>query len=188
MSAMRRDQRKVHRVVLAVLSVALLGGCGVVPPTTPTPSQPAPEPPGPKPNVAGVWRGEVTVADCWRMHGDGTDPCDVRRGKTAPIVLTISHISTATPDVDLRIALVAFDPAAQGTCYGTRDASGSIFFQGLIRRAADEFDALVTFRGQIDGRRMESLDEMIDVNVTMRNGVNWQLLGERWSFSPILRQ
>ncbi|MCA1563633.1 MAG: hypothetical protein LC804_26420, partial [Acidobacteria bacterium] len=30
-------------------------------------------------------------------------------GKTESVVLTISHINTLTPDVDLRIALVAFD-------------------------------------------------------------------------------
>jgi hypothetical protein len=135
-----------------------------------------------------VWRGDVTVADCWRMQGDGPDPCDARRGRTEPVVLNISHIDVSTPDVDLLVAVAAFVPVVEGTCYGTRDASGAIFFQGLLRRASDQFDAPVTFRGQLVGNRIDSLEEMIDVNVTMRNGVSSQLLGERWMFSPIVRQ
>ena len=141
-----------------------------------------------KPNVAGVWRGAVTVADCWRIQGGGPDPCDARRGRTEPVVLDISHINPQIPDVDLRIAVKAFVPVAEGTCYGTRDATGAIFFQGLLRRPADEFDVLVTFKGQLDGNRIDSLEEMVDVNVTIRNSVSVQLLGERWTFSPIVRQ
>jgi hypothetical protein len=57
-----------------------------------------------------------------------------------------------------------------------------------LRRASDQFDAPVTFRGQLVGNRIDSLEEMIDVNVTMRNGVSSQLLGERWMFSAIVRQ
>jgi hypothetical protein len=92
------------------------------------------------------------------------------------------------PDVDLRIAVVAFVPAAEGICYGTRDATGAIFFQGLLRRTADQFDVLVTFRGQLDGNVIHSLEEMMDVNVTMQNSMSLQILGERWMFSPIHRQ
>ena len=170
------------------MGLILSGGCGLPAPTNPTPPPP-PEPKSqvPKPNVEGVWRGEITVADCWRVQGGGPDPCDARRGRTEPLVLEIAHIDTAIPDVDLRIVVTAFVPAAQGTCYGSRNTS-SIFFQGLIRRTADQFDVLVTFRGQLDGNRMSSLDEMVDVNVTMKNSVSTQLLGERWRFSPILRQ
>ena len=138
--------------------------------------------------MAGVWRGEITIADCWRMQGGGPDPCDARRGRTEPLVLDISHVTSPTPDVDLRIAVQAFVPAAEGTCFGTRDATGAVFFQGLLRRVADQFDVLVTFRGQLDGNRIDSLEEMIDVNVTMRNSAGSQLLGERWMFSPIRRQ
>jgi hypothetical protein len=138
--------------------------------------------------VAGVWRGEITIADCWRMQGGGPDPCDARRGRTGPVVLDISHITSPTPDVDLRIAVQAFVPAAEGMCFGTRDATGAVFFQGLLRRVADQFDVLVTFRGQLDGNRIDSLEETIDVNVTMRNNAGSQLLGERWMFSPIRRQ
>jgi len=46
----------------------------------------------------------------------------------------------------------------------------------------------VTFKGQLDGTRIDSLEEMVDVNVTMKSSSGWQLLGERWRFSPILRQ
>jgi hypothetical protein len=138
--------------------------------------------------VAGTWRGEVTIADCWRVQGGGADPCDARRGRTEPLILEIAHITSPTPDVDLRIAVQAFVPAAAGMCFGTRDATGAIFFQGLLRRAADQFDVLVTFRGQLDGNRIDSLEEMIDVNVTMRNSAGSQSLGERWMFSPIRRQ
>ncbi|MCA1559757.1 MAG: hypothetical protein LC804_05650, partial [Acidobacteria bacterium] len=68
------------------MAVILLAGCSVELPNRPTlPPPPAPEPTEPKPNVAGTWRGAVTVADCWRMHGDGPDPCDVRRGKTESV-------------------------------------------------------------------------------------------------------
>jgi hypothetical protein len=177
-----------RRFLLAFMALALSGGCGPIPPTQPGPPPPEPVELGPKPNVAGVWRGEVTVADCWRIQGSGPDPCEARRGRTERLVLNISHITTQTPDVDLRIAVSAFEPVAQGTCYGTRDATGAIFFQGLLRRPADEFDVLVTFRGQLDGNRMDSLEEMVDMNVTMRNSASLQLLGERWMFSSIHRQ
>jgi len=83
---------------------------------------------------------------------------------------------------------VKFVPVARGICYGTRDSSGALFFQGLITRPADLFDAQVTFRGQLDGDRLQSVDETISVNVTLRNSVGWQLLGEQWRFSSILRQ
>jgi hypothetical protein len=130
----------------------------------------------------------VTVGDCWRIQGSGPDPCEARRGRTEPVVLDISHLTSSIPDVDLRIAVSAFVPAAEGTCFGTRDATGAFFFQGLLRRAMDEFDVLVTFRGQIDGNRIHALEELLDVNVTMRNSAGGQVLGERWAFSPIQRQ
>jgi hypothetical protein len=100
----------------------------------------------------------------------------------------LTHRTAEIPDIDLRIELAAFVPAATGTCYGTRDGSGAIFFQGLIQRAADQFDVLVTFRGQLDGTRMSSLEELLDVNVTMRNTAGMQLLGERRRLSPLQRQ
>ena len=170
------------------MGLILSSGCGPLPPMSPAPPPSEPEQLGPKPNVAGIWRGEVTVADCWRAQGSGPDPCEARRGRTEPLVLDISHITAPTPDVDLRIEAAAFTPAARGTCYGTRDATGAIFFQGLLRRTADQFDVLVTFRGQIDGTRIHALEELIDVNVTMRNSAGSQILGERWAFSPIQRQ
>jgi hypothetical protein len=169
------------------MGLILLGGCTLLAPTEPMPHPPPPQSPGPKPNVAGVWRGAITVADCWRNQGDGPDPCNARRGRTEPLMLDIEQIDTAVPDADLRITVTAFVPAAQRTCYGTRDV-GSVFFQGPIRRAADQFDVLVTFKGQLDGTRIDSLEEMVDVNVTMKGSSGWQLLGERWRFSPILRQ
>jgi hypothetical protein len=182
------NRRRIAGVISAVTGLVFLGGCGLQPPTHPTPPPSEPVALGPKPNVAGVWRGEVTVADCWRVQGEGPDPCDVRRGKTEPVVLDIAHIAPPVLDVDLRVTVTAFMPAAQGTCYGTRDASGAVFFQGLIRRSSDQLDVLVTFRGQLDGDRIASLEETVDMNVTMRNSAGSQILGERWTFSSIRRQ
>ncbi len=156
--------------------------------TGPTPEEAAPVVLGPKPDVSGLWRGSVTVADCWRTHGDGPDPCADRSGRAAPLALNISHLRTPVPATDLLVVFEAFVPAATGTCYGTRDATGAIFFQGLLRRDDDEFDARLTFRGQIEGNRIEALEELIDVNVTLKNAAGWQLLQERWTFAPILRQ
>lgn len=186
---MLRDARRpILRMMAAAIGLIVLVGCNLEVPTRSAPPPEDPVAPGPKPNVAGVWRGDVTVADCWRMQGSGPDPCDARRGRTEPVVLNISHIDPPMPDVDLRIAVTAFVPAAEGTCYGTRAAGGSFFFQGLLRRAADQFDVLVTFRGQIDGNRISPLEEMVDVTVTMRTSASVQMLGERWTFSPIVRQ
>jgi hypothetical protein len=187
---MRRTAASWIRQGLAVLGLAVFVGCGdftsLAGPTSPSP--PAPPKLGPKPDVAGVWRGEVTVLDCWRVHGDGPDPCNSRRGRVDPVALTISHFPSQVPDVDLRIVFEAFVPVARGTCYGTRDGSGAIFFQGLITRSQDQFDAFLTFRGQLDGDHMESLDETLSVNVTLRNSVGTQSLSEEWKFSLIARQ
>ena len=134
-----------------------------------------------------MWRGEITVIDCSRKVGGGPDPCNARRGVTEPLVLNVEQLKTTIPNADLRVVVSAFTPAAQGACYGTRE-TGSIFFQGILRRTSDQLDVPLTFRGQLDGNRIDSLEETVDVNVTMRNSVGVQLLGERWKFSPILRQ
>ena len=187
-SPMRSQKRVRLQVVAAALALTIVPGCGFGPLTGPTPKEAAPVVLGPKPDVSGLWRGSVTVADCWRTQGDGPDPCADRGGRAAPLVLNISHFRTPVPATDLLIVFEAFVPVATGTCYGTRDATGAIFFQGVLRRVDDEFDARLTFRGQIEGNRIESLEELIDVNVTLKNGAGWQLLQERWTFAPILRQ
>jgi hypothetical protein len=187
---MPRELLRQVRQSVAVLGLTVLYGCNVNQILGPTPSPPEqPENKGPKPNVAGVWLGDVTVMDCWRIHGDGPDPCDNRRGRLEPVNLNISHIGSQpqTPDADLRVVLEALVPKARGICYGTRD-SRSIFFQGLITRPADQFDAYVTFVGHLDGDRMQSVYENVEVNVTLRTSAGWQLLLEQWRFSAILRQ
>src|SRR5262245_54850267 len=178
-------RRQTFGVSAAVLGLVLLGGCQLKSPTEPTP--PPPPPPPSKPDVAGVWRGEITVIDCSRKVGGGPDPCTARRGLTEPFVLNVEQLKTAIPNADLRVVVSAFVPAAQGACYGTRE-TGSIFFQGILRRTSDQLDAPLTFKGQLDGNRIDSLEETVDVNVTMRNSGGVQLLGERWKFSTILRQ
>jgi len=182
-----KHRRQIAGVCAAVMGLVLLGGCGLNPPTDPTPPPPPPAKTAPKPDVEGLWRGEITVDACSRKVGSGPDPCDARRGRTEPITLNVEHIETSIPNADLRVVVSAFVPAAQGACYGTRE-TGSIFFQGVLRRTADQFDVPLTFRGQLDGNRIDSLEEIVDVNVTMRTSVGVQLLGERWKFSPILRQ
>ena len=189
---MRCDATSQIRQVLAVVGLAVLFGCGdftpLAGPTSPSPPPPPPRDLGPKPDVAGVWRGEVTVLDCWRVQGDGPDPCPSRRGRVEPVTLNIAHINSGVPDVDLRIVFEAFLPVARGTCYGTRDGSGAIFFQGLITRSPDQFDALLTFRGQLDGGRMEPLEATLSTSVTFRNSFGTQSLGEEWTFSSIVKQ
>ena len=135
------NRRRISGALAEVIGVVLLAGCGLKPPTDPTPPPPPPPKPASKPDVEGLWRGEITVTECSRKVGSGPDPCDARRGRTEPLVLNVEHINTAIPNADLRVVVTAFVPAAQGTCYGTRD-TGSIFFQGLLRRTADQFDVL----------------------------------------------
>jgi hypothetical protein len=179
-------RRQIPGVLAAVMGLMILGGCEYPRPTAATPPPPPPKP-APKPDVEGLWRGDITVAECTRKVGGGPDPCEARRGRTEPLVLNVEHLDVAIPNADLRVVVSAFEPAAQGACYGTRE-TGSIFFQGVLRRTADQFDVPLTFRGQLDGNRIDSLEEIVDVNVTMRTSVGVQLLGERWKFSPILRQ
>lgn len=175
--------------MFAVMGLAVLFGCNLGSLNGPSPSPPPPPPKlGPKPDVAGVWRGQLTLVDCWRAQGEGPDPCNSRRGRVEPITLIISHLESAIPDVDLRIVVEAFVPVARGTCYGTRDGSGAIFFQGLIQRAPDQFDVFLTFVGQLDGSRMESLDETLSVNVTLKNSYGVQSLSEQWRFSSIVKE
>lgn len=99
--------------------------------------------------------------------------------------LTLRYLDTRCRSADRAHGLCS---CGTGDLLWDTGCEGRYFFQGLIRRPADQLDAQVTFRGQLDGNRMESLEETIEVNVTLRNSVGWQLLGEQWRFSPILRQ
>ena len=65
-------------------------------------------------------------------------------GRTEPLVLNVEHLDVAIPNADLRVVVSAFEPAAQGACYGTRE-TGSIFFQGVLRRSEDQLDVPLTF-------------------------------------------
>jgi hypothetical protein len=144
------------------------------------------------PNVAGVWRGSVTVVDCYREQGSGGDPCDQRRELPHPLVLTISQRPSSSPpeQIDVVVSVQAFTPPASGTFYGALDGIGTVFMQGSLERATEYLAAGgVTLLMQLDGNRMESFEgRLVDVGVALRNADGGQSLRERWRLSSIVRQ
>ena len=84
-------------------------------------------------SVAGIWRGSVTVMDCWQSTVTAPDPCESRRGLTAPIVLTVSQSASAELG-NLTATIAVFTPPATGPFVGLLDSYGTFFLQGFVER------------------------------------------------------
>jgi hypothetical protein len=140
-------------------------------------------------SVAGTWRGSVNIVDCWQATVTAPDPCESRRGLTAPLVLTVSQ-SAAAELGNISGTIAVFTPPATGRFVGLLDSSGAFFIQGYLDRPVDGLQGAVTFRWLLDGEQLvpltinDSVDDIIDVQLASRNGVS---LAERWKMSALTR-
>jgi hypothetical protein len=142
--------------------------------------------------VAGTWRGSVSVVDCWQVTVSGPDPCESRRGLTAPLVLTVSQ-SAAAELGNLTATIAVFTPPATGRFVGLLDSYGTFFLQGYVERPADGLYGGVTFRWQLDGEKLvpmtinDTVDDTVDVGLSNRNGAGSVSFNEKWKISALTR-
>jgi len=143
-------------------------------------------------SVAGTWRGSVSVVDCWQVAASAPDPCESRRGLTAPLALTVSQ-SAAAELGNITGTIAVFTPPATGSFVGLLDSDGTFFVQGHVERPADGLQGGVTFRWQLDGPQLvpmrinDIVDDTIDVQLASRNGAGWVSFAEIWRISALTR-
>ena len=141
-------------------------------------------------SVAGIWRGSVSVVDCWQSTVTTPDPCQGRRGLTAPLVLTVSQ-SAAAELGNITATIAVFTPPATGPFVGLLDSAGTFFLQGYVERPADGFSGGMTFRWQLDGERLvpwminDIADDTIHVGLSSR--ISPGLFNEEWKISALTR-
>jgi hypothetical protein len=139
-----------------------------------------------------MWRGSLSVIDCWQVITSAPDPCEGRRGLTAPLVLTVSQ-SAAAELGNLTATIAVFTPPATGRFVGLLDSHGTFFLQGYVERAGDGLFGGVTFRWQLDGERLvpmtidDILDDSVDVGLSSRSGAGSVSFNERWKISALTR-
>jgi hypothetical protein len=139
-------------------------------------------------SVAGTWRGSVSVVDCWQSPVSIPDPCESRRGLTAPMVVTVSQ-SAAAELGNLTATISVFTPPATGSFVGLLDSYGTFFLQGAVQRPADGLSGGMTFRWQLDGDRLVPMnfdgpaDDTVGVGLSSRTGS----FNELWKISVLTR-
>ena len=143
-------------------------------------------------SVAGIWRGSLSVIDCWQVTASAPDPCEGRRGLIVPLVLTVSQ-SAAAELGNLTATIAVFTPPATGRFVGLLDSHGTFFLQGYVERAGDGLFGGVTFRWQLEGEKLvpmtinETLDDTVDVGLSSRSGAGSVSFNERWKISALTR-
>jgi hypothetical protein len=141
-------------------------------------------------SVAGTWRGSVTVVDCWQSTVSVPDPCESRRGLTAPMIVTVSQ-SAAAELGNLTATITVFTPPATGSFVGLLDSAGTFFLQGAVERPSDGLSGGVTFRWQLDGERLVpmSIDDIAEdtVGVGLSTRAGSAYFNERWKLSVLTR-
>jgi hypothetical protein len=141
-------------------------------------------------SVAGIWRGSVTVLDCWQSTVTAPDPCESRRGLTAPIVLTVSQSASAELG-NITATIAVFTPPASGPFVGLLDSAGTFFLQGYVERPSDGLFGGFSFRWQLDGERLApmiingTVDDIIGVGLTSR--ISPGAFTETWKMSELTR-
>jgi hypothetical protein len=143
-------------------------------------------------SVAGTWRGSVLVVDCWQTTVSAPDPCENRRGLTAPLVLTVLQ-SAAAELGNLTGTIAIFAPPATGSFVGLLDSGGTFFIQGHVQRPEDGLQGGVSFRWQLDGEQLvpmkidDRIDDRIDVGLAIRSGSSDLSFAEIWKMSALTR-
>lgn len=143
-------------------------------------------------SIAGTWRGSLTVAACWQSVPTSPDPCEDRRGLTAPLVLTVTQSATADQFDNLRAIVDVFAPPASGSFIGAVESSGLVFLEGAVQRSGDGLSGAVNFRWQLENDRLVPStmnprgEDIIEVQLGIRAG-SWVSLSEFWRVSTMTR-
>ncbi len=141
-------------------------------------------------SVAGIWRGAMSVVDCWQSTVTAPDPCQGRRGLTTPLVLTVSQ-SAAAELGNITATISVFTPPATGPFVGLLDSGGTFFLQGYVERPSDGLFGGFSFRWQLDGERLmpmiinDTVDDMFDV--VLSNRISPGSFTETWKISALAR-
>jgi hypothetical protein len=144
-------------------------------------------------SVAGIWRGSITVVDCWQTVQTAPDPCDGRRGLIAPLVLNVTQNATADLYDNLRATVDVFTPPARGSFIGAVDSSGLFFLDGYVQRPDDSLSGGVRFRWQLENNQLVPfiidgrVDDSVDVQLSVRVRATAVLINEIWKLSTMVR-
>jgi hypothetical protein len=144
-------------------------------------------------SVAGIWRGSIAVVDCWQSVASSPDPCDGRRGLTAPLVLDVSQSVTAENHDNLRAAVDVFNPPAHGSFIGAVDSSGFFFLDGFVQRPDGSLSGGVRFRWQLENNQLvpfradAQVEDRIYVQLSVRTGSASADVTETWQLLPMVR-
>lgn len=143
-------------------------------------------------SIAGVWRGSITVLDCWDGVGTSPSPCQGRRGLTAPLVLDVTQSATAE-HFNLQATAAIFTPPATGTLTGAVDSNGVVYLAGRVERPGDSLGGLVNLRWLLgNGELVPSLisgltENRFDLELSVRYGSSTTLFHEVWELHPLVR-
>jgi hypothetical protein len=145
-------------------------------------------------DVAGKWRGSITVVDCWEPNGAATGTCEGRRGLIAPLLFDVTQSASADHLGNLRAVVEIFDPPARGNFFGIVDSTGYFFLDGYAQRQADSFTVEhVTLPWQLEGNRLLPFsllgrgEDIIEVHLSLKVGSGTVSLNEFWRLSEMTR-
>lgn len=142
-------------------------------------------------SVAGVWRGSITVLECWPSVDTSPSPCQGRRGVTTPLVLDVTQSATAE-HFNLEAPVAIFTPPAIGRLTGAVNSEGVVYLAGRVERPEDSLSGLVNFQWRLeDGELVPSIGGQMEnrlvMEMSVRIGSNPSLLSEIWELSPLVR-
>ena len=143
-------------------------------------------------SVAGSWRGSITVVDCWQTVETPPNPCERRRGLTAPLVLNVTQRATADLYDNLRATVDVFAPPARGSFVGAVDSSGLFFLDGYVERPGDALSGAVKLRWNLENGRLVPFtidgqpDDRVDVQLSVRIGAATIAFNEIWQLSTMI--
>lgn len=142
-------------------------------------------------SIAGVWRGSITVVDCWPSVETSPSPCQGRRGLTTPLVLDVTQSATAD-HFNLQAPVAIFTPPAIGTLTGAVNSEGVVYLAGRVERPEDSLSGLVNFQWRLENEALVPsvsglTENTLVMEMSIRIGSNPSLISEIWELSPLTR-
>ena len=144
-------------------------------------------------DVAGKWRGSITVVECSQAPVTTVNACEGRIGTNAPLLLDVTQSASGEEFGNLGAVVEIFTPPARGNCFGALDSSGFFFLDGTVVRQADGYSGGVKFKWQLEGEQLVPFNfdslapDTVDVQMAMRIGSSTVSLNETWRVSVMTR-